>query len=125
MESKVCNLCQETKSFDEFNNHPTNRGGKASSCKSCYSERENLKNRLKIGFSMYKPDACECCQKETVKLDLDHCHDTGMFRGFICRSCNMSLGVRGDTFESLVEKGSDQKYLDYLRLANYRMGKVV
>ena len=74
---------------------------------------------------MYKPESCECCGANDVKLDLDHCHETGMFRGFICRSCNKTIGIKGDSYKTLKKLESDQIYLDYLRLANYRMGKIL
>ena len=125
MLSKTCNVCHVEKGLEEFSDHRFNKDGKYNLCKSCHCDKVVTTGRLKMGFSMYKPDSCECCGKEDVKLDLDHCHDTGMFRGFICRSCNKSIGVRGDTYESLLECNADQMYLDYLRLANYRMGKIV
>ena len=122
---KTCNTCNEEKVFTEFYKHPNMKDGYFNVCKGCYSSRENVKNRLKIGFATLKPDHCECCGSLDVKLQLDHCHETNMFRGFICRSCNKTIGNYGDTYESLKELDADQMYLDYLRLANYRMGKVV
>ena len=122
---KECNKCNETLGFENFNRHPCTKDGLFHTCKVCSSKAENLKNRLKIGFSVYKPDSCECCGNSSAKLDLDHCHETGMFRGFICRSCNKIIGLKGDTYESLLSLGADQTYLDYLRLANYRMGKII
>jgi hypothetical protein len=63
------------------------------------------------------PDNCEICGKlETKKhksgklyeLSLDHNHETGVFRGWLCSGCNMALGKLGDNKESI------QKVLDYL-----------
>jgi hypothetical protein len=122
---KSCIKCNEEKDFTEFYKSPTMADGYYNVCKICYSSRENLKSRLKVGFAPLKTDYCECCGLFDVKVDLDHCHDTGMFRGFICRSCNKTLGWNGDTYQSVKDAGVDQMYLDYLRLANYRMGKVV
>lgn len=34
---------------------------------------------------------CELCQIE-AKLVIDHCHESGSFRGRICDPCNKSLG---------------------------------
>jgi Recombination endonuclease VII len=45
------------------------------------------------------PYFCDCCQKPiytSKTLQLDHCHKTGKFRGFTCKSCNISLGNLGD-----------------------------
>jgi hypothetical protein len=42
-------------------------------------------------------------------LNLDHCHDTKMFRGWLCRSCNTGIGSLGDDIGGL------EKALVYLR----------
>lgn len=39
-----------------------------------------------------KSGKCECCGRETDKLNLDHDHVTGKIRGWLCRSCNLALG---------------------------------
>jgi hypothetical protein len=37
---------------------------------------------------------CECCDQQCgSSLHLDHCHQTGLLRGFLCRSCNVALGL--------------------------------
>jgi len=60
------------------------------------------------------PPVCECCSKpcktKTV-LCLDHCHDTGAFRGWLCNACNVGIGRLGDNEEGLM------KALEYLRRA--------
>jgi hypothetical protein len=45
---------------------------------------------------------CECCGVAFVTLlpCLDHCHETGVFRGWICRKCNSGIGLLGDTLEA-------------------------
>lgn len=48
-----------------------------------------------------KPDACECCARvpnktRLSKIVLDHCHVTGIFRGWICNRCNLVLGAMKD-----------------------------
>lgn len=32
---------------------------------------------------------------------LDHDHDTGLARGYLCNKCNLAIGLLGDTAESL------------------------
>jgi hypothetical protein len=43
---------------------------------------------------------CAICHRE-MPLCLDHDHETGKFRGYICRDCNMGLGKLGDTVEMI------------------------
>jgi recombination endonuclease VII len=43
------------------------------------------------------PTTCECCGvRPEGAMCLDHCHETGKFRGWLCRSCNMAIGKLGD-----------------------------
>ena len=46
------------------------------------------------------PEFCErnCGRKAT---SLDHCHTTGIFRGWLCSRCNTGIGMLGDTLEDL------------------------
>ena len=48
-----------------------------------------------------RPEFCEVPGCERKAAAMDHCHDTGRFRGWLCKSCNTSLGVFGDTAASL------------------------
>jgi hypothetical protein len=44
------------------------------------------------------PALCECCGRPPGKraLNLDHCHRTGKFRGWLCDNCNTAIGKLGD-----------------------------
>lgn len=61
------------------------------------------------------PDVCECCgksQHEYFKaLALDHCHSTGVFRGWLCNRCNLALGALGDSAEGV------KRMVEYLERA--------
>ena len=50
-----------------------------------------------------RPEQCECCGRPPGKkaLGLDHCHNTGVFRGWLCGNCNMGIGLLGDSTEGL------------------------
>lgn len=51
-----------------------------------------------------KCDLCGCPEVEcNVKLHLDHVHETGEFRGFLCARCNMGLGYFKDSEELLID----------------------
>lgn len=58
-----------------------------------------------------RPLKCDLCQ-QIKPLCLDHNHETGQFRGWLCRRCNSSLGGLGDTVEAL------ERALIYLRGSN-------
>lgn len=52
---------------------------------------------------------CECCGRDATRLEYDHDHLTGLFRGRICRSCNFALGNLGDNAAGV------ERALAYLR----------
>jgi Recombination endonuclease VII len=50
------------------------------------------------------PDVCELCGKPPASgrsLDLDHCHVSGEFRGWLCNKCNTGIGALGDNADAL------------------------
>lgn len=53
---------------------------------------------------------CAICQSNSSennkKLHLDHCHETGKIRGFLCRACNHGLGNFKDDID-LLEKAKE------------------
>jgi hypothetical protein len=65
------------------------------------------------------PTHCEACGNLLLKPCLDHCHLTGLFRGWLCRKCNSALGLAGDTPEAV------QKLLVYITQAYEQIHKRV
>lgn len=73
------------------------------------------KNGIKFGLSKYeynhllsKQDKrCGICRKSQSRmkkaLAVDHCHETGLIRGFLCSSCNLGLGCFRDNVDYLRE----------------------
>jgi Recombination endonuclease VII len=51
------------------------------------------------------PDLCEACGRPpgARALHLDHDHETGAFRGWLCHGCNRGIGLLKDSIEG-VEK---------------------
>lgn len=78
-------------------------------CNDCTKRIANTVNALKRKHP--KPELCECCGKRK-KLLLDHCHETGNFRGWICYACNTGIGKLGDDIDGLLVA------LQYLRGQN-------
>jgi hypothetical protein len=55
-----------------------------------------------------KAESCEICGK-TCKTVFDHCHETEIFRGWLCGRCNSMLGFALDDPETL---RNGAKYLE-------------
>jgi len=56
---------------------------------------------------------CDCCggiNSTGKRLNIEHCHKTGKFRGLVCHRCNISIGV--------IEGNIFYKCLDFLNLGN-------
>lgn len=78
--------------------------GSARYCKSCAKEYAKAKY-LAHKMAPPKPSTCQCCgdAKQPKELHMDHCHETGDFRGWVCRNCNQGLGQLGDNVEGLTK----------------------
>ena len=123
--NKTCNKCGESKPLSEYYADPKAADNLHLSCKSCHIAKTGLVRLLKKGFASLKPDRCECCGSTSEPLQVDHDHKTSMFRGFICQSCNMTIGHAGDSYEAVLKKGLYPMFLDYLNVAQWRMGSKV
>jgi len=62
-------------------------------------------NQLRKIATRPKPEQCEVCgafgKDSKIGICLDHNHETGEFRGWICHRCNVVLGMVKDKIEIL------------------------
>lgn len=65
--------------------------------------------------SFNKETKCGICGNDFVnsKKCLDHCHETGIYRGALCVQCNAALGKLGDDIDLVIA-----------RLQSYKANKV-
>ena len=110
---QVCIECLESKPLSQYYSYEYSSGsGGFRRCKPCYRAYNSMMRQLRKQHPYpYKDPTCDCCggSDELEKLHLDHDHKTGIFRGYLCRSCNTGIGSLGDNIEGL------QKALTYLR----------
>ena len=106
---KTCSKCLVTKPLSDYRIESSRnwrvpieqrRKYYREECKECEKKlSKQLREAKKLATP--KPTKCECCSKETNELVVDHDHQTGKFRGWLCKQCNTGLGNLGDTLESL------------------------
>jgi hypothetical protein len=71
------------------------------------NERARWANRRRAGLpqpTRAEPTHCECCGRLPGKqsLNLDHCHESGAFRGWLCGLCNTAIGKLGDNARNVL-----------------------
>lgn len=59
--------------------------------------RPSLRSRRRLE----RPQVCEICGDAALRINFDHCHKTGLFRGWLCTRCNLALGLTMDSPEIL------------------------
>ncbi len=122
METRKCSKCGEVLPLTEEyfgRNQSTNTGGDKyfrPECKKCTKEAGQGKNKAyKLAGKPKRPPLgtpCYNCGRTDRKLVFDHDHETLEFRGWICDNCNRSIGMLGDTIESL------ERAIRYLKEGN-------
>lgn len=110
LETKVCNQCGIEKTLSCYGN---NSGAKhlRSKCRDCEKAQVRQRNQFKTLVPPYN-HRCEICQRTEEECTgeggkkvgtwcLDHNHETGEFRGWLCHSCNRALGNFKDSIDLL------------------------
>ena len=118
-ECSVCNTLKENSEFSFYKNRHTDNGYRLmtnTNCVECQKIKSRERSAIRKKFKDVKPpefgELCECCCKPVTRnWQLDHCHDTGDFRGWLCKQCNTGLGNLGDNLQSL------QLAVEYLQRA--------
>lgn len=120
---KVCNVCHILKNYyDDFDINQTDAQGRKTTRPSCHDCRIKIdgtpldskeKERLQENTPKHT-FTCPICKKTTIpgvtaNLVIDHDHNTGAGREWICDSCNTGLGRFKDDVVIL------QRAIDYLR----------
>lgn len=83
-----------------------------SQCRECHNLRSKKYHTEIYRWSRYGlsgPIEMKCCEVCSIEIDLviDHCHDTGNFRGVLCRQCNAAIGLLKENKENI------KKLLEY------------
>ena len=112
MTRKTCIHCGKRKNLGSFYKHSKNNDGLDTRCKKCSTKGNKIRLRLRKK-APEKSSCCECCGSDKHKLFLDHDRHSKKFRGWLCNSCNTSIGRLGDNIEGLV------KALNYLLKSRY------
>lgn len=112
---KICNRCNrllKVSLFQKNQNGKNNRTVRRPSCNDCRKEIDGkgVPSRDKKEWNKIKPNyeiwECPICKKRTIpgitsKVVLDHDHNTGKPRAWICDSCNTGLGRFKDDIKTI------------------------
>lgn len=108
---KICKQCKVKKSEEDFAPNQygkDNRVLRRPVCRECYSKKIKINRLQKIAHETSFPRpkigesfTCPVCQETFIRehtndVVLDHSHKDGSVRGWLCSSCNTSIGKFND-----------------------------
>lgn len=98
----TCSKCGETKPdyMFQIDNQKRSLTKRRSNCKECGKKANDEVAEIRK-TAPPQPEACEFCGRKVDKLRLDHCHETGEFRAWLCNKCNTGFAQLGDTADAL------------------------
>ena len=113
---KTCKTCHITKAYTEFEKNQASIKGEVirrPDCRKCRSKKKKIEPKERRIYESNHPGpkigekfTCPICQKKIIRkftneVNLDHSHIDGKIRGWLCSSCNTSIGKFGDNIENL------------------------
>lgn len=116
---RKCPLCGEMLEYENFHiiKYGEDKYKLQSPCIECRRSKEKLRaretkfSRIAKKYNMTEAEyhnklkeqngKCSICGKEMTKPFLDHCHETGKVRDFLCPTCNTGIGLFNDNTELL------------------------
>ena len=102
MYTKYCSKCKQYRPVNEFHKYNGSYTGLQPYCKPC-GKSYNAQLKAAKKNAPPKTDCCVCgANKNDHKIRLDHDHETGVFRGWLCHRCNLALGMMDDSVEKLL-----------------------
>ena len=100
--TKYCSKCKQYRPVNEFHKYNGSYTGLQPYCKPC-GKSYNAQLKAAKKNAPPKTDCCVCgANKNDHKIRLDHDHETGVFRGWLCHRCNLALGMMDDSVEKLL-----------------------
>ena len=122
IKTKRCPKCDTVKPLSDFHKHKYSNKGVQYHCKICRSVKgvaySSAASKLMREYGFTRPDLgepCKICKRTDQPLVFDHCHITKMFRGWLCKGCNSTLGILGDNKDSM--KKFLKPFFDYVEEA--------
>ena len=111
-EGKECTACKKYKPLTSFSFSTGARNYRNEKCRKCRTKLSALSKKL-LKENTYPPKdyRCRICngnenevtgrRKNQGLWTADHCHKTDKFRGWLCHSCNIGLGMLKDSTDNL------------------------
>lgn len=108
---KTCSGCAKQLDTSQFGAHPHGVLGVQSVCRECRRQRDRKRRGIPADGDYAMPDTCEICDESSHdrRLRLDHNHQTGKFRGWLCNRCNRAIGL---LLDDLILVAKAAKYLE-------------
>ena len=111
-EGKECSACKKYKPITSFPFATGAHNYREAKCRRCRAKLVEVSRRLlKENIYPSKDYRCRICngkdnevstrRKNQPVWTADHCHKSGKFRGWLCHSCNIGLGMLKDNIDNL------------------------
>lgn len=118
---KRCTSCKRSLRLDAFDRSEAGREGRMSRCRRCLRRRRiesdyGEHHRVERAWNEQGGECAICgtlihrgAPRSRTSACVDHCHSSGLVRGWLCHRCNVAIGLMDDCVDRL------ESAADYLR----------